>query len=99
MPVREVLQLGNPVLREQAALVDDPGSPEIAALLDDLRDTLAHWKRTTGYGRGIAAPQIDGDGRRGAQLVGHPLCATDVTARDHQRKRRPLVAAAYAFSF
>lgn len=58
MPVREVLQLGNPILREQAAMVADPGAPEIAALLDDLRDTLAHWKGTTGYGRGIAAPQI-----------------------------------------
>jgi peptide deformylase len=30
----------------------------VAALLDDLRDTLAHWKATTTYGRGIAAPQI-----------------------------------------
>jgi peptide deformylase len=58
MPVHEVLQLGNPILREQATLVADPGAPEIVALLDDLRDTLAHWKQTTGYGRGIAAPQI-----------------------------------------
>ena len=58
MPVREVLQLGNPILREASAPVDDPGADDIAALLDDLRDTLAHWKATTGYGRGIAAPQI-----------------------------------------
>lgn len=58
MAVRDVLQLGNPVLREQATVVDDPGSPDITALLDDLRDTLAHWKQSTGYGRGIAAPQI-----------------------------------------
>jgi peptide deformylase len=58
MPVREVLQLGNPVLREQALPVADPGAVDVAALLDDLRDTLAHWKETTGYGRGIAAPQI-----------------------------------------
>ncbi|MDQ3548240.1 MAG: peptide deformylase [Chloroflexota bacterium] len=58
MPVREVLQLGNPVLREVAAPVTDPGAEDIAALLEDLRDTLACWKDTTGYGRGIAAPQI-----------------------------------------
>jgi peptide deformylase len=58
MAVRDVLQLGNPVLREKALPVDDPGADEVAALLDDLRDTLAHWKQTTGYGRGIAAPQI-----------------------------------------
>ena len=58
MPVREVLQLGNPALREVAEPVEDPGSPEVAALVADLGDTLAHWRRTTGYGRAIAAPQI-----------------------------------------
>ena len=58
MPVREVLQLGNPALREVAETVQDPGSPEVAALVADLGDTLAHWRRTTGYGRAIAAPQI-----------------------------------------
>jgi peptide deformylase len=58
MAVREVLQLGNPVLREAAEVVADPASPEVAAVLADLQDTLAHWRATTTYGRGIAAPQI-----------------------------------------
>jgi len=58
LPVREVLQLGNPALREVAEPVEDPGSLEVIALVADLRDTLAHWRRTTGYGRAIAAPQI-----------------------------------------
>jgi peptide deformylase len=58
LPVPEVLQLGNPMLREVAEPVEDPGSPEVAALVTDLRDTLAYWRRTTGYGRAIAAPQI-----------------------------------------
>jgi peptide deformylase len=58
MAIREVLQLGNPTLRDVAQPVDDPGSSEVAATLADLRDTLAHWRATTGYGRGIAAPQI-----------------------------------------
>src|SRR5687768_9310226 len=58
MAVCEVLQLGNPLLREVCAPVADPTSREVAALLDDRRDTLAHWKATTAYGRGIAAPQI-----------------------------------------
>jgi peptide deformylase len=58
MPIREILQLGNPVLREKAAPVADPGAPEIRALAQDLSDTLAHWRRETGYGRAIAAPQI-----------------------------------------
>ena len=56
--MREVLQLGNPALREVAETVQDPGSPEVAALIADLADTLAHWRRSTGYGRAIAAPQI-----------------------------------------
>jgi peptide deformylase len=58
LPVHEVLQLGDPTLREVAEPVEDPGLPEVAALVADLRDTLAHWRNTTGYGRAIAAPQI-----------------------------------------
>lgn len=58
MAVRTVLQLGDPVLREIAKSVDDPTAPEIRALVGDLADTLAYWKKTTGYGRAIAAPQI-----------------------------------------
>jgi len=52
------LQLGDPGLREAAARVADPTSPEIRSLVGDLSDTLAHWRASTGYGRGIAAPQI-----------------------------------------
>ncbi len=63
MPVRPILQLGDPRLREVAQAVADPAAPEIAALVQDLADTLAHWRATTGYGRGIAAPQL-GVGQR-----------------------------------
>src|SRR5687768_2576166 len=58
MTVRRVLQLGDPTLRMAAAWVDDPTSARVATAIDDLRETLAHWRATTGYGRGIAAPQI-----------------------------------------
>ena len=58
VPVRTVLQLGDPALREVAKRVADPAAPEIRALVTDLQDTLAHWRAETGYGRGIAAPQI-----------------------------------------
>ena len=58
MAVRTVLQLGDPGLREVAARVADPASPEIRVLVQHLADTLAHWRASTGYGRGIAAPQI-----------------------------------------
>src|SRR5579863_9084634 len=58
MPVRPVLQLGDPLLRQKAARVEDPSSQEIHDLIRDLTDTLAHWRAKTGYGRGIAAPQL-----------------------------------------
>lgn len=56
--IREVIQLGNPLLRRRCEPVSDAAAPEVAALVDDLRDTVRHWRATTGYGRAIAAPQI-----------------------------------------
>ena len=58
MPVRPILQLGDPRLREVAQPVEKPSAPAVAELIHDLADTLAHWRSTTGYGRGIAAPQL-----------------------------------------
>ena len=58
MPARPVLQLGDPLLREKCERVPDPSVPEIAELVRDLAETLAYWRAKTGYGRGIAAPQI-----------------------------------------
>jgi peptide deformylase len=58
MPIRPILQLGNPLLRDRSAPVKDPAAPEVGDLIQDLADTLAHWRSATGYGRGIAAPQI-----------------------------------------
>jgi peptide deformylase len=58
MAIRTVLQLGDPRLREVAQPVSDASAPEIRALAGDLADTLRFWRMTTGYGRGIAAPQI-----------------------------------------
>ena len=58
MAIRPILQLGDPILRQESLPVADPASLEVAALVTDLADTLAHWRLTTGYGRGIAAPQL-----------------------------------------
>jgi len=58
MPIRPILQLGNPLLREKCAPVANPQSNDVRALVEDLSDTLAHWRAQTGYGRGIAAPQL-----------------------------------------
>jgi len=87
--VRTVLQLGDPGLREVAARVADPTAPEIRALAQDLADTLAHWRASTGYGRGIAAPQI-GTAKRliFLQLPGAepwPLVNPEITWRSEEK--------------
>jgi peptide deformylase len=89
LAVRTVLQLGDPGLREVAARVADPTAPEIRALVQDLADTLAHWRASTGYGRGIAAPQI-GAAKRVIflQLPGAepwPLVNPEITWRSEEK--------------
>jgi peptide deformylase len=58
MAIRSILQLGDPRLRETSVPVADPTGRDIQDLVQELRDTLAHWRDATGYGRGIAAPQL-----------------------------------------
>ena len=53
MPVREVLRMGHPVLREKAKPVENLGSPELKALVADMKDTMKAQN-----GAGLAAPQI-----------------------------------------
>ena len=55
MSVRQVVEIGDPVLREPARKLDreEISSPEIQTLIDDLVET----KRAT-HGAGIAAPQV-----------------------------------------
>lgn len=55
MAVRTVLQLGDPRLRQPSAAVASEvlGTAQLAALIDDLRDTMADRA-----GAGLAAPQI-----------------------------------------
>jgi peptide deformylase len=58
MPIRPILQLGNPLLRQESVAVADPTVRDIHNLIRDLADTLARWRAETGYGRGVAAPQL-----------------------------------------
>lgn len=58
MAVKEILLLGNPVLRQKCSPVKDTGSGDVKALVANLRDTLQDFRRRKGFGRGIAAPQI-----------------------------------------
>jgi peptide deformylase len=51
--IRPVLRMGDPRLLEVSVPVARFGSPELEALLQDMRDTMAHLN-----GAGLAAPQI-----------------------------------------
>jgi peptide deformylase len=51
--IREVLRMGDPRLWEKSLPVEKFGTPELAGLLQDMRDTMAHLN-----GAGLAAPQI-----------------------------------------
>lgn len=51
--IRDVLRMGDPRLLERSLELDRVGTPEIASLLEDLRDTMLAQN-----GAGLAAPQI-----------------------------------------
>ncbi len=51
--IREVLKMGDPRLLQQARPLQQFDTPELHALLADMRDTMAHLS-----GAGLAAPQI-----------------------------------------
>jgi peptide deformylase len=51
--IREVLRMGDPRLWQRAQPVERFGTPDLAALLQDMRDTMA-----AKDGAGLAAPQI-----------------------------------------
>jgi peptide deformylase len=58
MAIQDVLQFGNPFLRESCVKVVDFESPEILKTGADLQDTLHDLQRIHGRGGGLAAPQI-----------------------------------------
>jgi peptide deformylase len=51
--IREVLRMGDPRLWQKSLPVERFGTPDLAELLKDMRDTMAHLS-----GAGLAAPQI-----------------------------------------
>jgi peptide deformylase len=53
MPVKQVLKMGHPLLRQAARPVTDFDTPELDALLTDMLDTMQALD-----GAGLAAPQI-----------------------------------------
>lgn len=70
MAVRPLLELGNPLLRQLAQPVDDVHSPETIEIINDLWETLHHFRSEHGWGRSLAAPLI-GSSRRIIVLLEH----------------------------
>jgi peptide deformylase len=60
MAILDIALMGNPILAQYAALVEDPGDPAIAALVADMLETMV-----AADGVGLAAPQVS----RSLQLV------------------------------
>ena len=58
MAKREILLLGNPVLRKKCAAIKKNEIAGCASAVADLHDTLSDFRLRNGFGRGIAAPQI-----------------------------------------
>jgi len=58
MPAQEIALLGNPVLRRKCVPVSDIHATQTRECIENLRDTLAEFRASHGFGRGIAAPQI-----------------------------------------
>jgi len=63
MPVRKLLLLGNPALYQVSEPVGKHELAKIRGIVTDLHETLVEFRRNTGAGRAIAAPQI-GIGKR-----------------------------------
>lgn len=57
MPIKKVLLLGNPALREKSLPLTD-FDQELKKIVDDLRNTLTYLQDAYRTGRGLAAPQI-----------------------------------------
>jgi peptide deformylase len=58
MAVREILRLGNPDLHRVCRPVSEDELPFAKGIVQDLHDTLFHFRERHGVGRAIAAPQI-----------------------------------------
>jgi peptide deformylase len=58
MPVRDILQLGNPYLRERSVSITNVEAPEVQRAIGDLGDTLSDFQQRNGFGRAISAVQI-----------------------------------------
>lgn len=79
MPVKEILQLGNPELWLPSSAVEDVRSSSVVTTISDLGATLSDFRAQFGFGRAIAAPQIGVRSRIIFMDVGSPLALVNPT--------------------
>lgn len=97
MAVREILLLGNPVLRTKCEKVKSISDAETDPIVRDLSDTLSDFRARNGFGRGIAAPQIGVTKRIIFIHVDHPIAL--VNPHIVQRSRATMMLWDDCFSF
>jgi len=78
--------------------VSDTGGPDLHRLAEDLSDTLADWVNRTGYGRGIAAPQIGEPVRVVYLTMGSPQTLINPTITAHSSATWEVWDACLSFS-
>jgi peptide deformylase len=59
MAIRDILLLGNENLYRVCSEVREEDAARAARIVQDLHDTMMEFRRKYGFGRAIAAPQID----------------------------------------
>ena len=57
MTIKDVLMIGNPILREKCSAINKFDN-QLQNAIQDLKDTLVYLQETKKIGRGLAAPQI-----------------------------------------
>ena len=71
MAAREILLLGNPLLYERSE--ECTRNDDLGGIAQDLQDTLLEFRRKHGFGRAIAAPQIDERKRMILMYIDEPV--------------------------
>lgn len=97
MATKEILLLGNPVLREKCAPVGTFNAGRLDQIVGDLRDTLDDFRRRNGFGRGIAAPQIGVTERLIFVDAGTPLAMVNPLIVRRSRKKMTLWDDCFSF--
>jgi peptide deformylase len=71
--IKDILKLGDPLLYSVSSAVTEADLPSAASIIADLEDTMGAFRRSYGFGRAIASPQIGAFKRIIYMNTGAPL--------------------------